>query len=106
MAMSQSLIVMEDLNILMAQAMIVLVLCRRHVVNCQKAVKRLLSRTRVNSCAAAQQRLRKRRRFIINLLMDLQQVQRQLGNGGRRWMLPRFRKHWFEKEVMQVCALV
>ncbi|XP_043213620.1 protein ANTAGONIST OF LIKE HETEROCHROMATIN PROTEIN 1-like [Amphibalanus amphitrite] len=93
---------MEDFDIFMAQAMILLVLCRRHLVNCQKAVYHLVSRTRMKSCAATQQRLRKKRRLIINLLMDLQQVQRQLGNGGRRWMLPRLRKHWFEREVMQV----
>ena len=88
-----------------AQALMLLMLCTRHVMNCRKAVFHFLC-NRDHSGMVSRRRLRKKRRMIINCLMDLQQVQRPTLNGGRTWRLPRFRKHWFEREVMEVSMLI
>ena len=83
-----------------AEALFIVWLCGRHLMQCHKFVAKFVGNMRVDG--GALRRLRRKRRLIINHLMDLQRVQRQIASGGRRWMLPRIRKLWFEQEVMQV----
>ena len=88
----------------LAQALMVLWLCMRHMSNCHKAAAQYASNIRVGSVEIDIRRLRIRRRMLVNRLMDLQ-IQRQVLRGGRRWRLPRIRKLWFQQEVMKVCLI-
>ena len=86
-----------------AEALFIVWLCARHLMQCHKLVAKFVGNMSIDG--GALRRLRRKRRLIINHLMDLQRVQRQIASGGRRWMLPRIRKLWFEQEVMQVIGV-